>query len=105
MDIRWAFEGKINYLKKKKRFSIKFFLFFFENLIILINNFCLFNIGELFNKTSKLSQHLRTHNGGKPFKCDICNKTYTQSSALGKKVSHSTQIRKENSHSIHADFS
>lgn len=52
--------------------------------------------GEMFSKTTKLTQHLKTHTGGgKLFKCDICDKSYSQSSSLGlhkRKIHYGTHI-------------
>lgn len=49
--------------------------------------------GHMFDKTSKLSQHLRIKHTGvkKTFKCDICCKFFTQSSSLN--------LHKRNKHS------
>ena len=38
--------------------------------------------GKKFSKTSNLNRHMISHNGGKPFKCQVCNAKFKRSDYL-----------------------
>ena len=46
---------------------------------------CLYEgCGSIFKKSCNLRDHFRKHTGQRPFTCEYCNKTFTQSGNLGR---------------------
>ena len=43
---------------------------------------CVVKCGKMFRLKSNLQNHIRTHTGEKPYKCDVCGKAFSQNGSL-----------------------